>query len=329
LGGVINMLGRPHPEEIESWYHEQSWPQIAQRPFVWGSFVWNMFDFSSDLRDEGDSVDINNKGLVSYDRKTKKDAFFYYKAQWSPDPVVHINGSRYVERPYAITDVRIYSNASSVRLSHNGLDLGEVDCRQGVCVWPNVVLRPGVNNLSASGIFSGRTVTDSVQWTAPDPMKGLVINSGDLVGHRGTDGRLIGSDNFFSGGQARLLNGFSGGGFVATNRKRKSIVGAGDPSLYEGYREGSFSYDIPMPNGEWQVTVHSFESIERLIDQRTFSVTANDREAVKAWSPGKSAGGTFRAAEVTFKVRVNDGRLRLRFDPVGGAAVVAAIAVTP
>ena len=93
-GGVINMMGRPHPEEIESWYHEQSWPQIASRRYIWGSFVWNMFDFSSDLRNEGDMVDINDKGLVSYDRKTKKDAFLLLQG-----PVEHRARRTCHERP--------------------------------------------------------------------------------------------------------------------------------------------------------------------------------------------------------------------------------------
>ena len=89
-----------------------------------------MFDFSSDLRNEGDMVDINDKGLVSYDRKTKKDAFFYYKAQWSTEPVVHITSGRHTERAYAITDVRVYSNAPTVALKLNDKELGAATCEE-------------------------------------------------------------------------------------------------------------------------------------------------------------------------------------------------------
>lgn len=330
LGGVVDMLGRPHPEEVQSRYHELSWPQIAARPFVWGSFVWNMFDFSSDLREEGDAIDINDKGLVTYDRKTRKDAFFYYKAQWSNEPVVHIASERYVERPYAVTDVRVYSNAPSVRLKRNDSDLGAGACEAGVCVWREVSLGTGANTFTASADFVGKTVAHSVSWNGPDAGRGMRINSGDVVGYRTPDGQLVGSDNFFADGDAKLLNGLSVGGFgTPPAGKRKTIAAAKDPTVYEGYREGNFSYDIPLPNGTWNVTVHSFESVARLVEVRTFNVLANGRTALKAWSPGQVAGGPFKAAEATFRVAVRDGRLRLQFEPVGGAALVAAITISP
>jgi beta-galactosidase len=156
------------------------------------------------------------------------------------------------------------------------------------------------------------------------------IDAGDLVGHSAPDGVLVGSDNFFSGGEAKRLNGLSIGGFGARqSRERKSVAGAKDAALYEGYREGSFSYDIPLPNGTWKVTVHSFESVERMAQSRTFNVLANGRAELKAWSPGKVAGGALKAADATFSVPVRDGRLHLQFEPVGGPAVVAAITIAP
>ena len=92
-GGSINQheadpsdivtTGTFHPEEYESLYHEQVWPQLAARPWIWAKSVWNMFDFAEDERNEGDTPGMNDKGLVTSDRKTKKDAFYYYKVQWS------------------------------------------------------------------------------------------------------------------------------------------------------------------------------------------------------------------------------------------------------
>lgn len=76
--GYVASAGRPQPEEYESYVHELSWPAIASRDYVFASWVWNMFDFASDLRSEGDAVDINTKGLVTMDRRVKKDAFYYY-----------------------------------------------------------------------------------------------------------------------------------------------------------------------------------------------------------------------------------------------------------
>lgn len=330
LGGAVNVFGRPHPEEYQSWYHEQSWPEISSRPYVWGSWIWNMFDFASDLREEGDAVDINDKGLISYDRKIKKDAFFYYQAQWSDDPVVHINGARYNERAYPVTDVRIYSNAATVRLKLDATDLGERSCEQRVCVWNEVKLHAGANTLIASADVAGRTVTDTVQWNAPDAALGLRIDAGDIVGHRGPEGGLIGSDNFFNGGDSRLLNGYGMGGFGGREQApRKTVQGATDAALHEAYRIGSFSYDIPVPEGEWQITLHAFEPNDRLADSRTFNVIVNDRVSVKNWSPGKAAGGAMRAAQTSFKVRARNGRLQLRFEPVGGPAVLSAIMIEP
>jgi beta-galactosidase len=332
LGGPVHVFGRPHPEQFQSWYHEQSWPEIQSRPFVWGSWIWNMFDFVSDLREEGDAVDINDKGLVTFDRKVKKDAFFYYKAQWSSDPVVHINSARYTERAYPVTDVRVYSNAPSVRLRLNDADLGQAICEARVCVWREVKLRAGANTLTASADFSGNVVADSGQWNAPDAARGLRIDAGDVVGHRGPDGQQVGSDNFFNGGESRLLNGYGLGSFGAHGPPapaRKTVVGAADSTLHDGYRIGTFSYDIPLPDGEWLVTLHAFEPNERLAESRTFNVIANDFVQVEEWSPGQAAGGALKATQISFKARVRDGRLRLRFEPVGGPALISAIVVEP
>ncbi|MDQ6648300.1 MAG: beta-galactosidase, partial [Pseudomonadota bacterium] len=186
-GGPINDSGRPHPEEFQSWWHEQSWPQLAKRPYLWASWVWNMFDFASNIRHEGDSTDLNDKGLVSYDRKVKKDAFYFYKAHWSDQPVVHISGRRYVHRAYAVNDVRIYSNADAVQVSLNGHALGRVACKERICVLHDVALAPGGNHVVAQARFGQRTVSDAVDWDAPDATHGLAINVGDLSGYAAAD----------------------------------------------------------------------------------------------------------------------------------------------
>src|SRR5262249_5937120 len=107
-GGPVNSHGRPHPEEYQTLYHEQSWEVLRQRAYLWGSFVWNLFDFASDEREEGDLTDVNDKGLVSYDRRIRKDAFYFYRANWSSQPTLHLTGRRYTDRPYAVLDVKAY-----------------------------------------------------------------------------------------------------------------------------------------------------------------------------------------------------------------------------
>lgn len=114
-----------YTEQYQAAYHREMLEQIAARPYLWGSFVWNMFDFAADARDEGGCPGRNGKGLVTYDRKTKKDAFYLYKAYWSKEPFVHICGRRYIDRAEDVTQVVVYSNQPSVVLTINGKRFSE------------------------------------------------------------------------------------------------------------------------------------------------------------------------------------------------------------
>jgi beta-galactosidase len=164
-GGPINPHGRPHPEELQNLYHEASWARLRERPYLWGVFIWNLFDFSSDSRNEGDLTDINEKGLVSYDRTVAKDAFYFYRANWSTRPTLHLVGRRYVDRAYAVLDVKAYSNATQARLSLNGRELGATSCAEGVCLWRSVHLAQGANELRATADIGGVETSDTLQWT--------------------------------------------------------------------------------------------------------------------------------------------------------------------
>ncbi len=109
-----------HTEEYQCIYHEYMLRCFEHRPFLWATHAWNMFDFAADARDQGGEPGMNHKGLVTFDRKTKKDSFYLYKAWWSDEPFVHICGSRYVDRPEAVTRVKVYSNQKKVALYANG-----------------------------------------------------------------------------------------------------------------------------------------------------------------------------------------------------------------
>jgi beta-galactosidase len=165
----IAHASRMHPEEFQSWYHEQSWPQLRERHYLWANWIWNMFDFSSKIRQEGDATDINDKGLVTYDRKVKKDAFFYYKAQWSDAPVVHITSRRWTARIEPLTKIRIYSNAPKVAVTFNGKPLGDIGCAQSICEVKDIRLTPGANRAVATARFDGKEVSDTVDWTLTPP----------------------------------------------------------------------------------------------------------------------------------------------------------------
>ena len=109
-----------YTETYQCVYHEHMAKMIADRPWLWATHVWNMFDFAADGRDEGGKNGENQKGLVTFDRKIKKDAFYLYKAYWSKQPFVHTCGSRYVDRTEDVTEVRVYSNLPEVSLYKDG-----------------------------------------------------------------------------------------------------------------------------------------------------------------------------------------------------------------
>lgn len=113
-----------YTEEYQTYYHEELIKQIAKRPYLWATHVWNMFDFAADARSEGGENGMNHKGLVTFDRKYKKDSFYAYKAWLSQEPFVHICSKRYVDRVEDVTEVTVYTNQPQVELFANGKSLG-------------------------------------------------------------------------------------------------------------------------------------------------------------------------------------------------------------
>ncbi len=109
-----------HTEEYQAIYHEFMLKCFKRHPYMWSTHVWNMFDFAADARDQGGEPGMNHKGLVTFDRKLKKDSFYVYKAYWSNEPFVHLCGRRYADRTEAVTTVKVYSNQNEVSLYCDG-----------------------------------------------------------------------------------------------------------------------------------------------------------------------------------------------------------------
>lgn len=150
-----------HPENWQTFFHEEHWKAIDQRPYLWGTFVWNMFDFGAAHRQEGEIAGKNDKGLVTFDRKTKKDAFYFYKANWNlEEPFVYIAERRLKQRSETPQQIKIYSNQSEVELLLNGKSLGVRKGTYGIFIWPEVFLEVGENILFAR---SKQGVTDKVK----------------------------------------------------------------------------------------------------------------------------------------------------------------------
>ncbi|MDU6824098.1 glycoside hydrolase family 2 protein [Intestinibacter bartlettii] len=117
-----------YTEEYQAYYHEELIKQFYTRKYMWATHVWNMFDFGADSRNEGGENGQNHKGLITFDRKYKKDSFYAYKAWLSDEPFVHICGKRYVDRVEETTKVTVYSNQPEVELFANGVSLGKQTC---------------------------------------------------------------------------------------------------------------------------------------------------------------------------------------------------------
>jgi beta-galactosidase len=199
-----------HTEEYQALYHEAYWLAMKTRPFLWGKFVWNMFDFASDNRTEGDTNGRNDKGLVTYDRETRKDAFYWYKANWTTAPMVYVTSRRWTQRSASTTDVKVYSNADFVELLVNGVSLGTLAATSlpdRIFIWPGVGLTSGANTVQAIGRSGAVTVTDRVVWNLGVPKITISspVNDDAFVAPGSIPIRATASDNsvtrveFFSG----------------------------------------------------------------------------------------------------------------------------------
>ncbi len=162
-----------HPEEWQAIVHEINWRHLKDNPRIWGTFAWVMFDFAADNRNEGDTPGRNDKGLVTADRQTRKDAYFFYQANWASAPMVHVTARRLDRRRLnPVAEVKAYSNCPEVELRVNGLSFGRVQPDEvAICRWKTVTLQPGANRVEViARTADGLEVRDACSWfleTAP------------------------------------------------------------------------------------------------------------------------------------------------------------------
>ncbi|EIZ78647.1 glycoside hydrolase family protein [Novosphingobium sp. Rr 2-17] len=322
LGGPIDSRGARQPEEYESYIHEEAWKALKVRPYLWATWLWNSFDFATTIRAEGDAQDINTKGLVTYDRQIRKDAYYFYKANWTQTPTVHINGRRYVDRAYSVTDVRVYSNAPATELFVNGRSQGRrAACPDQICVWQAVALDRGTNAVEARGQFPQGETKDAVNWTvSADAWANWRIDAGTILAPAASV--RFGSDAFFTGGHSGTLEKAADYGKPAVPAR---IEGTPNIAVAATYREGTFSYHVPLRNGRYTVAL-TFVEPSQAPGQRVFDVTANGKLLVKQIDIAAIAG-TARAVRRTATVLVSEGKLDLSFKPSKGEAIVSAIEI--
>jgi len=151
-----------HPEQYQALFHERYWRQLAARPWLWATFVWVGFDLPSAGRDEGDRRGVNDKGLATYDRSVRKDAWYWYQANWSRKPMVHLANRRAPPGAGIVFDVKAYTNVDEVTLAVDGAPLPPRRASDHVVGWEGLSLPPGPHRLTATGSDG---TSDSIEWT--------------------------------------------------------------------------------------------------------------------------------------------------------------------
>lgn len=166
LGDALNWGSDFYPETFQTKTHEYQWGVISQHPYILASYLWNMFDFAVPQWKRGGVDARNMKGLITFDRKIRKDAFYWYKANWSKEPVLYLTQRRNTERERRETSVTVYSNLGTPRVFLNGRELDGV--RKGYTdvhyIFDQVTLAEGRNVLRAVIVFDGKEYTDEIVW---------------------------------------------------------------------------------------------------------------------------------------------------------------------
>jgi hypothetical protein len=159
--------GRFFPEQYQRHYHEKVWSEIKDRRDIWCKFVWNLTDFSWTTVQRGDRDFINHKGLITHDRKVRKDAFYFYKANWSEEPVLYLLSRRNTERKESRVPVEVYTNLDDVELYVNGMFISKkkMDSDIHKIHWGDVPLVPGRNRIGVIGRKGEKVYTDACEWT--------------------------------------------------------------------------------------------------------------------------------------------------------------------
>ncbi len=153
-----------HPEEYQTGFHEVSWKAIESRPYIWFSTLWNMYDFASDSRREGFSAGVNDKGIVTQGHETKKDAYYWYKVNWNPEPMVHINSKMFTVRDTSVITVEVYSNSAEVELFVDGKSVGRRSSTDHRFFWNDIKLDAGCNYVRAVASIGGKEYSDQCWW---------------------------------------------------------------------------------------------------------------------------------------------------------------------
>ncbi len=198
-------MNHDYTEEYASYYHHEMLKTFEARPYLWATHVWNCFDFAADARNEGGVVGRNNKGLITYDRKLKKDAFFLYKAYWTTEPMIHVAGRRWVDRAPEERNITVYTNCDTVTLIVNGAEVATAKAAHHAVVFENVALLDGENTVTAVSGDVSDTITlcgvaeHNAEYTLPDIAAAMAVgNWFDEVTDNDDSDEIVVTEGYYS-----------------------------------------------------------------------------------------------------------------------------------
>lgn len=312
--------------EYQRQFHESYLAQIAARPFIAGSAVWNQFDFGVELR--GETIPhLNQKGLYYYDRKPK-DVYFFYKAALSKEKVLHIavrDQAVFAGPPGKEHPIDVYSNFAEVDLILDGKSLGRRQTNGFKARWI-LSFKDGVNVLEARGSGNGRVANDRVNVTnrnitASSPE--IALNVGSNADYIDESGRLWMADQPYKTGSW----GFVGPGTtrIYGSPPDKNILSTDDDPLYQTMCEGLDSYKIDVPAGNYSVELLFAETKTEQAGKRVFDVSVNSKPAMVGLDLAASPGA-FRPLVKTVEV-ITTGGIEIKFSAKVGKPVLNGIRV--
>lgn len=321
----------------ENAFHQSHLEQIMERPFLAGAAVWNMFDFGSENR--RDAVPhVNNKGLCGFNREPK-DAFYLYQAWLSEEPVLklmpagwaHRAGIKNLSDPLCVQTVWAYGNVEKAELLHNGRSLGEKALEQHVASW-KVPFSNGENKLELRSGADGASIQDiqmvDFALLPENSLKGwenVCLNLGASLYFLDEDGQQFWLPEKESGENSW---GFAGGRrFMPRDRgvgTDQDILGTEKDPLYQTQRIGLQRMLFPLPAGAYRVTLHFAELERKAPGERVFGLAANGKILHPALDIANEYGH-FRAAALSYSIRLDEPALSLEFLPQKGEPVINAI----
>ena len=258
--------GQWHPEEYQALFHEAHWKQMLARPYLWSTSVWVGFDFSSDTRNEGLQPGINDKGMVTRDRLVKKDAFYFYKANWSSVPFVYITSRRFTTRYDSVLTAKVYSNCDSVSFKVNTTKLTTQKSTNHIYQWTNVRLVRGLNTITSIGYKNGIAVNhDTCYWQFNGPYNITVAPAAIQINFETTAtvtpaGYLKDAGNLYGDRGNGYTYGWNQN--ITTNARERNVeaIKTFDTFIHMQLNNGFNYWEIEVPNGEYRVSIVAGEA---------------------------------------------------------------------